>query len=777
MKKSIQFLVLICSFLCVAESVAGLRGGVAKISLVPNSVIDVPMTGYARGYEARSQGLHDSLFARIVVLEEAGMIVAIASVDLIGFNVDRDPGEGRLANLLQSMGIDHWFIVSTHTHGGPRVLDLGKPYVADRNWPSDQPYVDWVEDQIVKGVDRSLKSLEPIQAYMANGHIELGFNRRLVHEDGRVEMIWGRGRDFPKEKLGPIDPDVGVVRFDRADGTPLALLYTYSCHAVVLGAANRLLTADYPGYSSRYIEREMRGAPALFLQGAAGDIDPLIDVQSRFEPAQSQGEALGAEVVRVARGEMERVTGEPLLRWKTEEVDFKRFGDAKRTVSARLSLLSLGDRWAMLGMPGEPFVELGLDFKQWAPIDFPYVIGYTNGYAGYFPTEKAHEEGGYGANYGDTMHLSADSGEKMVALGLEWVNGSQWSEPIPRTIESGGLAELGGSLELKGIGEDVEAVFFDASPLGGLQRNDLIPRNNKTWLLDWEGQLEWPLGAVIIPFYRVNSQGVVEPLLRETVRVEPGADWVVWDGVNRPWAVEAHARVEWREEAVFEDANDVVRVDIEPPASSSLGAFWTMDWIPPLPVPTDGFTGLAFEIHPGTLSGDQLPLIVAALGDKTINFLSEDALVEREWQKVFIPQSELEGIDAVEKVRFWGRGQGTFYVRDIRWKYTSDRTHIASVNPDMTPSKRLEVKPNPFNGSVVLRYSVPREGRYSMIIYNVLGQRVKTMFDTWVGPGAYEMHWNGKDDANSLLGSGMYLVKIISEDSAFSLTAKLMHVQ
>ena len=95
----------------------------------------------------------------------------------------------------------------------------------------------------------------------------------------------------------------------------------------------------------------------------------------------------------------------------------------------------------------------------------------------------------------------------------------------------------------------------------------------------------------------------------------------------------------------------------------------------------------------------------------------------------------------------------------------------------MTPSRRLEVKPNPFNGSVVLRYSVPRDGRYSMIIYNVLGQRVKTMFDTWVGAGAYEMHWNGKDDANSLLGSGMYLVQIKSEDSAFNLTAKLMHVQ
>ena len=120
MKKSIQFFVLICSLLCAAESVAGLRGGAAKISLVPNSVIDVPMTGYARGYEARSQGLHDSLFARIVVLEDAETVVAIASVDLIGFNVDRDPGEGRLEPAAIHWGRSLVYCFNAHAWGAPR---------------------------------------------------------------------------------------------------------------------------------------------------------------------------------------------------------------------------------------------------------------------------------------------------------------------------------------------------------------------------------------------------------------------------------------------------------------------------------------------------------------------------------------------------------------------------------------------------------------------------------------------------------------------------------
>ena len=768
------------SFFFASQSHAQLRGGAIKISLLPASVIDIPMTGYAREYEALSQGLHDSLFARIVVLEEESVIVAIASIDLIGFNVDRDPRSGRLASLLQSMEVDHWFIVSTHTHGGPRVLDLGKPYVADRNWPSEEPYVDWVEDQIVEGVGWALDSLEPVSAYMANGQIELGFNRRLVKENGRVEMIWGRGRDFPRSKLGPTDPEVGVVRFDRKDGTPLALLYTYSCHAVVLGATNRLLTADFPGYASSFIEGEMLGAPALFLQGAAGDIDPLIDVQSRFEPAQSQGEALGAEVVRVARGKMEMAQEYPILRWQTKNIDFKRFGDPKRTVSVRLSLMSLGSRWAMLGMPGEPFVELGLEFKRWAPLDFPYVVGYTNGYVGYFPTEKAHEEGGYGANYGDTMHLAAESGEEMISLGLEWVNKSQWSVPMPRVVSCGKQIQLKGRLGLEGKNEvDIEGVFFDASSLGGVDRHYLLSTADKEWVLDWHGQVEWPLGSVLIPFYTIDSQGSVEPLMREYLRVEPDGDWVVWDGTTKPWEVESHSRVEWTEEEEFQGAYQVARVQIASEHSRSLGAFWTMDWVAPVPVPTEEFSGLTFEFHPGTLSGEQFPIIVAVLGDKTINFLGEDLSKERKWQKVFIPQKELREVENIGKLRFWGRGQGTFYLRNIRWKYIPDQTYVAEDGDARSnySSLSLEAGPNPFNGSTVLRYAIQKEGLYSMVIYNMLGQQVKAVFTSWLKSGRHERYWDGRDDENKQLSSGMYLVRLTSEHRDIEITTKLINLQ
>ena len=92
------------------------------------------------------------------------------------------------------------------------------------------------------------------------------------------------------------------MQIEDLQGKPLAVLFNYACHAVVLGKQNRLLSADFPGYAMAYVERRFSGATGLFLQGAAGDLDPYIDVQNDFGPARDQGEELGQEVVRVARG-------------------------------------------------------------------------------------------------------------------------------------------------------------------------------------------------------------------------------------------------------------------------------------------------------------------------------------------------------------------------------------------------------------------------------------------------------------------------------------------
>ena len=127
---------------------------------------------------------------------------------------------------------------------------------------------------------------------------EISFNRRRVEADGSVTMTW---RNHSRKHVGPVDPKVTVVRIcDDADNT-IAILCHYACHPVTLGGRNRLLTADWPGYTCAYLERRFPGATALFLQGGCGDLDPRIDVQRDFLPAKQQGEDVGRSAEDAAK--------------------------------------------------------------------------------------------------------------------------------------------------------------------------------------------------------------------------------------------------------------------------------------------------------------------------------------------------------------------------------------------------------------------------------------------------------------------------------------------
>ena len=158
------------------------------------------MSGYGTGNF--SNGLHDSLFARVLVLDDGNVAVAVATLDLIGLNVDLNPGSGRLPRLLRAEGLAGWLMVSTHTHGGPRVLDLSEPYMADRSWPAGEPYTSWVEERIIEVVRQAREELQPVRVAVAKGYVDISFNRRLVRADGGVEMIWGRGGNSPRKNWG-----------------------------------------------------------------------------------------------------------------------------------------------------------------------------------------------------------------------------------------------------------------------------------------------------------------------------------------------------------------------------------------------------------------------------------------------------------------------------------------------------------------------------------------------------------------------------------------------
>ena len=82
-------------------------------------------------------------------------------------------------------------------------------------------------------------------------------------------------------------------------------------------------------------------------------------------------------------------------------------------VEVPVSTLLINKRIAVMTMPGEPFVDFQIDWRNRCPVADSLFLGYTSGYEGYLPTIQAAARGGYGASDAETI-LQVGAGEQMV---------------------------------------------------------------------------------------------------------------------------------------------------------------------------------------------------------------------------------------------------------------------------------------------------------------------------------------------------------------------------
>ncbi len=284
--------------------------------------------------------------------------------------------------------------------------------------------------------------MAPVRMGSGWGVSYIGFNRRYILPNGDAHMFW---RNEPRiSSAYPVDPTIGVIRIDRMDGSPLAILVNYACHPVVLGPENLNYSADYPSEMRNTIEQGLGGdVTAFFLQGAPGDINPYLDKTPLLEDAVGQmkrtGRKIGEAALWVARDIHTKEVANPRIQSKTVMVHAVSRWDVPKlrammgerykldpTRTARLvreqmdmpvtTLLLNGD-FAFVTMPGEPFVEYQMQWRARCPLPNSYFLGYTNGSFGYFPTVAAAIRGGYGANNSATQ-VEVGSGERMLNTGL-----------------------------------------------------------------------------------------------------------------------------------------------------------------------------------------------------------------------------------------------------------------------------------------------------------------------------------------------------------------------
>lgn len=366
------------------------RAGIARVDITP------PVGHAMGGYAARTHGatsIHDPLYATVLVIESGGKSIALVTCDLRSFVSTRT---GQLA--AQKYGIDSTVISVSHTHSGPLTWELRSAWYAE------------AEDKMVEAIGRAKAAMFPATLEVSTGSIYLGFNRRKV-TDGRAAMWWRNAEKLPSH---PLDPAVTVLQVKDERGAARAVLVNYACHPSVLGPDNYAFSADYPGAMRRYIEAQLPAVKALFIQGGAGDINPYRDKDpDGFQAMEEMGVALGKYALSTF-AKAKPISGP--LRTYSEVLTVKNRWQPAEAVAIGWTAGAFGNSLCFAALPGEPFVEFQLTFREKAECANAMLFGYSYSaggvWAGYLPTIKAAVQGGYGADYNTTVEVG--TGERLI---------------------------------------------------------------------------------------------------------------------------------------------------------------------------------------------------------------------------------------------------------------------------------------------------------------------------------------------------------------------------
>jgi neutral ceramidase len=264
-----------------------LTAGVYRVDITPP--VGISMVGYyAR--DGASNGIERPLTATTLILSTETARIAIVACDLIFI---QNPAVDQIRRgIAEAIGTtpDCVLINCSHTHCGPTLP--GFTFESEGQRAMQGVYLDHLRNVLAGCARGASRNLRPARVGFALGSARIGINRREKDVDGKV--VLGENPD------GLLDQDVPVVRVDDAEGRPLAVLFSYACHTVTMGPKCLKLSPDFAGPARQLIE-DATGATALFVQGAAGNINPISGIGATEDDTDNMnrvGQTLGAEALK-----------------------------------------------------------------------------------------------------------------------------------------------------------------------------------------------------------------------------------------------------------------------------------------------------------------------------------------------------------------------------------------------------------------------------------------------------------------------------------------------
>ena len=418
-----------------------IKAGSATSNITPTLGTAIP-GGFRPRY---TQNIHDELFAKALVVENDSTRIAMVTCDLIAVTEQMvDQAKLRIADRC-NIPPEHVMVNATHTHTAVAVANL-------LGVDEDTYYTDWVPLKIADAVELAILRLKSARVGFSsvNEH-RITFNRRWHMKDGTVRMNPGVENPDLVRPTGPIDPEIAMIYVEAEDGTPISAVANFSLHYI--GTDNgSAISADYFGHFDRLMRRYLgESCISLLWNAASGQINNIdfsgktkwtagghkqavkmanviaghfiteMQFMQMHDTLPLSGKlatlnfprkkitdadlAVAEKILAVEPGTYNAydtgpfswVVGQPIPTALVDvyALECQRLATLPEQLTTPVQVLRLGEA-AIVALPGEVFVETGLNIKTKSDTNPLFLVSLANGYIGYICTDEAlTEQGGY----------------------------------------------------------------------------------------------------------------------------------------------------------------------------------------------------------------------------------------------------------------------------------------------------------------------------------------------------------------------------------------------
>jgi neutral ceramidase len=283
-----------------------LKAGISIVDISPKQ--GIRLAGYPH-YDRANTGIHDSLYASCMYLDNGKNKIAIVAMDILKYPKKYVRIVRERVSAYTDIPANNIMICCTHTHSGPLVSTSVKKDT-DKATRLQVEYERQLEDKIVALILEAYNNTFPAKIGMEKGHC------------GKESGVGGNRRD----PNGPADPEVWTIGLQDMEGRWRGVAVKYALHPTFIHGDSTVVTADYPCYIRRYLAESKPGITSLFLQGTSGNQSSRFfrDGQT-YNEAKRVGEAIAKEADRVLDSMTLSNDVELIARSLETDIDIRKF--------------------------------------------------------------------------------------------------------------------------------------------------------------------------------------------------------------------------------------------------------------------------------------------------------------------------------------------------------------------------------------------------------------------------------------------------------------------